>query len=132
MLRSIWVLLAITTLAGCREWSNGPTLFEKIESDQSGVRFVNTVTNNKDFNIFKYRNFYNGGGAAIGDINNDGLADLFFLFSTLGHPKSKFEQLSEIVLLFSGIYCFRYRFFSIQCDLNREYCFSDFNSFFRA
>ena len=29
----------------------------------------------------------------------------FFLFSTLGHPKSKFEQLSEIVLLFSSIYC---------------------------
>ncbi|MFN7327709.1 MAG: VCBS repeat-containing protein [Chitinophagales bacterium] len=78
MLRSIWILLAITTLAGCREWSDGPTLFEKIESEQSGVQFVNTVTNNKDFNIFKYRNFYNGGGAAIGDLNNDGLADLFF------------------------------------------------------
>jgi hypothetical protein len=36
------------------------------------------VTNSKDFNILTYRNYYNGGGVAIGDINNDGLSDVFF------------------------------------------------------
>jgi enediyne biosynthesis protein E4 len=46
--------------------------------DNTGINFTNTITNTKDFNIFSYRNFYNGGGAAIGDINNDGLADVFF------------------------------------------------------
>ena len=53
-------------------------IFSKVSSDQSGIKFANTVTNNKDFNILVYRNFYNGGGVAIGDINNDGLSDVFF------------------------------------------------------
>lgn len=53
-------------------------LFVKRTSDQTGISFVNKIENQKNFNIFKYRNFYNGGGVAIGDINNDGLPDIFF------------------------------------------------------
>lgn len=45
---------------------------------QTGIDFVNEVENTPDFNIFSYRNFYNGGGVAIGDLNNDGLADVCF------------------------------------------------------
>jgi hypothetical protein len=54
------------------------TLFTKISSDQSGIKFVNNVSNTEDLNILTYRNYYNGGGTAIGDINNDGLSDVFF------------------------------------------------------
>lgn len=53
------------------------TLFTKLEPGYTGIDFINEVENSKDLNIFKYRNFYNGGGVAIGDINNDGLADVF-------------------------------------------------------
>ena len=53
------------------------TLFERIPSEKTGIDFVNKVENQKNFNIFKYRNFYNGGGVAIGDINNDGLQDIY-------------------------------------------------------
>jgi enediyne biosynthesis protein E4 len=61
-----------------------PALFQLL--DNTGINFTNTVSNSKDMNIFTYRNFYNGGGVGIGDINNDGLADVFFT-SNMGQNK---------------------------------------------
>ena len=52
-------------------------LFDNLPASETGVDFINRSLDRKDFNIFNYRNFYNGGGVAIGDINNDGLPDLF-------------------------------------------------------
>ena len=60
--------------SSCKEKPD--TLFTKLSSQETNINFENTITNSPDFNIFKYRNFYNGGGVGIGDINNDGLADL--------------------------------------------------------
>ena len=54
-----------------------PALFSLLSSEKTNINFVNKVVNKKNFNIFKYRNFYNGGGVAIGDINNDGLPDIY-------------------------------------------------------
>ncbi|MDR6844158.1 VCBS repeat-containing protein [Flavobacterium granuli] len=81
--------------------ANEDGLFTKLESSKTGINFVNEVKNGKNMNIFKYRNFYNGGGVAIGDINNDGLSDVFFT-SNLGENKLylnkgkfKFEDISK-------------------------------------
>ena len=52
-------------------------LFSLLTPEESGIDFINYVENQKDFNIFKYRNFYNGGGVAIGDVNGDGLPDIY-------------------------------------------------------
>ena len=68
--------------------------------DQTGIVFNNKVKDNDSINILNYRNFYNGGGVAIGDLNNDGLPDVFFtanqgsnkLFINKG--KWKFEDIS--------------------------------------
>ncbi|MEZ4779712.1 MAG: VCBS repeat-containing protein [Flavobacteriaceae bacterium] len=60
------------------ESTESTPLFSLVPSAQSNITFTNKVVNQKDFNIFKYRNFYNGGGVAIGDINNDGLSDIYF------------------------------------------------------
>ena len=81
----ISVFLVFITLSSCSDdlkndsntAENKTTLFSLLPKEKTGIDFVNSVENQKDFNIFKYRNFYNGGGVAIGDINNDGLADIY-------------------------------------------------------
>jgi enediyne biosynthesis protein E4 len=76
-----WLLLSFIA---CKKV---PTpLFERISPEHSGVHFVNHVKNDEQFNIFSYRNFYNGGGVAIGDINGDGLPDLY-LTANMGSNK---------------------------------------------
>ncbi|MFN8288885.1 MAG: VCBS repeat-containing protein [Chitinophagaceae bacterium] len=57
---------------------NTPVLFETLTSKRTGISFSNTLTYNKEFNLFKYIYFYNGSGVGAGDFNNDGLTDLFF------------------------------------------------------
>lgn len=77
------------------------TLFSLLPSEKTGIDFVNKIENQKNFNIFKYRNFYNGGGVAIGDINNDGLADIYLTGNMepnklyLNKGDFKFEDISE-------------------------------------
>ena len=61
----------------------GNTLFTLMPAAYTGVAFENKLSFDKDFNIYTYRNFYNGGGVAIGDINNDGLPDIY-LSSNMG------------------------------------------------
>lgn len=61
------------------------TLFQLLPASATGIHFKNTVTDTDQLNIFNYHNFYNGGGVAIGDINNDGLADVFFTANQLGN-----------------------------------------------
>ena len=57
---------------------NDEILFKELGSKETGLTFINNVEDKADFNILTYRNFYNGGGVAIGDINNDGLDDVYF------------------------------------------------------
>ncbi len=54
------------------------TLFTLLPSQQTGLHFVNEVIDQDSMNIIQYLYFYNGGGVAVGDINKDGLQDLFF------------------------------------------------------
>ncbi len=84
MNKFIYSCLVTVTLISCGQKESKEihaedknTLFTKISSETTNIDFINQVNNEKDFNIFTYRNFYNGGGVAIGDINNDGLPDVY-------------------------------------------------------
>ena len=55
-----------------------PQIFQLLSPEQTGINFNNEITDGEKFNIITYRNFYNGGGVAIGDINNDSLPDIYF------------------------------------------------------
>ena len=56
----------------------GGSLFTEVPRSHTGIDFRNLVVEKETFNIFKYQYFYNGGGTAIGDFNNDGLEDVVF------------------------------------------------------
>ena len=82
--RILLFILLVITITSCKKENSTqnavkktPTLFTLLKTDETGIDFVNKVKNQKNFNVFKYRNFYNGGGVAIGDINNDDLPDIY-------------------------------------------------------
>lgn len=53
-------------------------LFTELSSKETGIEFLNQLQHTEEFNAYTYRNFYNGAGLGIGDINNDGLPDIYF------------------------------------------------------
>lgn len=99
------VALVLFSALACRRESK--TLFTTLTSAQSGVDFRNTVVENDTFNLVDYYYVYNGGGVAVGDINNDDLPDLYFTGNQVGdrlylnitkpgsgHPQ--FEDITEV------------------------------------
>jgi hypothetical protein len=100
-----FLFLSLFLLNSChnkdKDQETGDPLFQLQPTSVTGINFNNVVTDTKEFNVFKYRNFYNGGGVAIGDVNNDGLPDIFFT-SNMGENKLyinkgnwKFEDVTE-------------------------------------
>ncbi len=85
-----WSIVYCTLLLCCaKEDKVNPSnekLFTLIDPKKSGIHFVNMLEFDADFNIYTYRNFYNGGGVAIGDINQDSMPDIYFS-SNMGSNK---------------------------------------------
>lgn len=71
--------------------ANTKQLFTRLSGKETGIDFVNQLETTADFDVFRYRNYYNGGGVAIGDINNDGLPDIY-LTANVGKNKLYLNQ----------------------------------------
>ncbi|GAA5220094.1 VCBS repeat-containing protein [Membranihabitans marinus] len=72
-----WLFLCFVLLPQVSGQSN--SLFQALKPRTTGIKFKNTITETKEHNALTYENLYNGGGVAIGDINNDGLDDIYFV-----------------------------------------------------
>jgi hypothetical protein len=74
------IFLLLFLIISCKKVKedNPKKVFELLNETQTGINFSNDLVYDNDFNVYKYRNFYNGGGVAIGDINNDNLPDVYF------------------------------------------------------
>ncbi|WP_299534840.1 VCBS repeat-containing protein [Ulvibacterium sp.] len=98
------VSLGITLLIlliSCGQKDTPPTLFSKIEPSQSGIHFHNRLMENDSINIIDNEFVYNGAGVALGDLNGDGLDDIFFAGNQvdntlfLNEGNLKFEDISQ-------------------------------------
>ena len=97
----LFLCLAFVKCNNSNTKSKHQILFESLESEKTGIDFINQLTFKPYLNIIDYLYYYNGGGVAVGDINNDGLEDIFFtanqgvdrLYLNMGNLK--FEDITE-------------------------------------
>lgn len=80
--------------------SNADVLFQLLSPERTNINFVNKIEEGLNQNVLMYEYFYNGGGVAVGDVNNDGLQDLYFSGNTsenklyLNKGNMKFEDIT--------------------------------------
>jgi hypothetical protein len=93
--------LIFLALAACKGGSGEKALFTELDSTQTTVTFRNDLPANDKLNILEYLYYYNGGGVATGDVNNDGLPDVYFVGNRgknklyLNKGGFKFEDVTE-------------------------------------
>jgi hypothetical protein len=79
-IKALLIIMAPVTIMG-----QGP-LFELLPPKQTSITFTNRINETENLNVLAYEYFYNGGGVAVGDLDNDGLEDIF-LVANMGENK---------------------------------------------
>src|SRR5690606_19679830 len=100
-MKKLTAILLLGLILGCSSEKEKDYLFTFVDPKASQLDFTNELTETDEFGILYYLYFYNGGGVAVGDINNDGLPDIYFtgnqvpnkLFLNKGNME--FEDITE-------------------------------------
>ena len=100
--RFFWLLLVSSILLNSCQLFKKETLFTSQSSTKTHIDFNNKLVEKPGLSILYYLYFYNGGGVSTGDINNDGLPDIYFTANTKGGNKLylnkgnfEFEDITE-------------------------------------
>ena len=99
LILSLYVLSCLCSCENKKREKN--TIFNKLTVEKTGIDFLNNLTENDSLNYLSYAYMYMGGGVSIGDINNDGLKDVFFTGNMvsnrlyLNKGNLKFEDISK-------------------------------------
>src|SRR5215212_11450208 len=122
-MKAMWksILGSLALFTGCSDKSDH-TLFKLLSPDQTGVTFANTITTSDSLNVQTDVYVYNGAGVATGDIDNDGLPDIFFsgnmvssrLYLNKGHMR--FEDITPR----SGVATNRWATGATMVDINND------------
>ncbi|MEO9474379.1 MAG: VCBS repeat-containing protein [Cyclobacteriaceae bacterium] len=99
-----YFFIAVLFILACqpKQKASENKLFTLHDSTHTGVSFKNKLTSTDEFNIYTYRNFYNGGGVGVADVNNDGLQDMYLTANMeanklyLNKGDFRFEDVTEI------------------------------------
>jgi hypothetical protein len=104
---TVLAVISFSLLTGCHDQKQvklvnlQQKLFSLLTPDQTGINFENTITRTNELNIFIYQDFYSGTGVGIGDVNNDGLPDVYFCGNQvrdrlyLNEGNLKFKDITE-------------------------------------
>lgn len=77
-MNKIFPIAILLLLFSCNQPEDQDKLFTLLSAEETGISFSNDLEATEEINILEYLYFYNGGGVAVGDVNNDGLVDIYF------------------------------------------------------
>src|SRR5882724_3779094 len=110
--KPIYPLLVCSILfTGMVSCNQKKKMFESLPSTSTGINFENKVVEDDKYNVLEYMNFYTGAGVAAGDINDDGLIDLYFSGNQvpgrlyLNKGNFQFEDITEKSGLITDRWC---------------------------
>lgn len=122
MKKTYFIFHSLAILGFMSSCKKNQTLFVELSSSKTGIHFINKVEENDLYNVLDYMNLYTGAGVAAGDVNNDGLTDLYFSGNEvsgrlyLNKGNFKFEDITEK----SGITSNRWQTGVSMVDINQD------------
>ncbi|WP_348800095.1 VCBS repeat-containing protein [Flavobacterium adhaerens] len=97
----LFCIACLVLLTNCSSDNSDEKIFSALKHSETGIDFSNTLTENDSLNYFTYNYIYMGGGVATGDIDNDGLIDIFFTGNQVSNKlylnkgNLKFEDITQ-------------------------------------